>query len=156
MSPLRKFLIEEYDAIILPNLEADDVMGILATKPSKGEQKIICSIDKDLRQIPGHLYNGETLTKNAPKHCDWWHMIQTMTGDAVDGFAGIPGVGKVTAEKILNDKNMSLKKMWELVVKTFEKHGLFEHDALQQARVAKILRHKDYNMETGEIHLWQI
>lgn len=156
LSPLRKFLIEEYDAIILPNLEADDVMGILATKPSKGEQKIICSIDKDLRQIPGHLYNGETLTKNAPKHCDWWHMIQTMTGDAVDGFSGIPGVGKVTAQKILNNKNMPLKKMWELVVKTFEKHGLFEHDALQQARVAKILRHTDYNMKTGEIHLWQI
>mgnify|MGYP003859969237 CR=1 FL=1 len=61
-------LIDEYQAVIYPNLEADDVMGILATKPSKGERKIICSIDKDLRQIPGHLYNGESLTKNSKKH----------------------------------------------------------------------------------------
>lgn len=156
LSPLRKFLIDEYQAIIYPNLEADDVMGILATKPSKGERKIICSIDKDLRQIPGHLYNGESLTKYTKKHCDWWHMVQTLTGDAVDGFSGCPSIGKVTAQKILSDKNMPLKKMWELVVKTYEKHGLFEHDAFQQARVAKILRHGDYNLKTGEVTQWQI
>ena len=156
LSPLRKFLIEEYNAVIYPNLEADDVMGILATKPSRGERKIICSIDKDLRQIPGHLYDGDSLTKHSKKHCDWWHMIQTLTGDAVDGFSGCPTVGKVTAQKILNDKNMPLKKMWQLVVKTYEKHGLFEHDAFQQARVAKILRHGDYNLKTGEVTQWQI
>ena len=156
LSPLRKFLIEEYNAVIYPNLEADDVMGILATKPSRGERKIICSIDKDLRQIPGHLYDGDSLTKHSKKHCDWWHMIQTLTGDAVDGFSGCPTVGKVTAQKILNDKNMPLKKMWQLVVKTYEKHGLFEHDAFQQARVAKILRHGDYNLKTGEVTKWQI
>jgi len=156
LSPLRKFLIDEYQAVIYPNLEADDVMGILATKPSKGECKIICSIDKDLRQIPGHLYDGESLTKHTKKHCDWWHMVQTLTGDAVDGFSGCPSVGKVTAQKILSDKNMPLKKMWELVVKTYEKHGLFEHDAFQQARVAKILRHGDYNLKTGEVTPWQI
>ena len=156
LSPLRKFLIEEYNAVIYPNLEADDVMGILATKPSRGERKIICSIDKDLRQIPGHLYDGDSLTKHSKKHCDWWHMIQTLTGDAVDGFSGCPTVGKVTAQKILNDKNMPLKKMWQLVVKTYEKHGLFEHDAFQQARVAKILRHGDYNLKTGEVAQWQI
>jgi DNA polymerase-1 len=156
LSPLRKFLIDEYQAVIYPNLEADDVMGILATKPSKGERKIICSIDKDLRQIPGHLYDGESLTKHTKKHCDWWHMVQTVTGDAVDGFSGCPSVGKVTAQKILSDKNMPLKKMWELVVKTYEKHGLFEHDAFQQARVAKILRHGDYNLKTGEVTPWQI
>lgn len=156
LSPLRKFLIEEYNAVIYPNLEADDVMGILATKPSRGERKIICSIDKDLRQIPGHLYDGASLTKHSKKHCDWWHMVQTLTGDAVDGFSGCPTVGKVTAQKILNDKNMPLKKMWQLVVKTYEKHGLFEHDAFQQARVAKILRHGDYNLKTGEVTKWQI
>lgn len=156
LSPLRKFLIDEYQAVIYPNLEADDVMGILATKPSKGERKIICSIDKDLRQIPGHLYDGESLTKQTKKHCDWWHMVQTLTGDAVDGFSGCPSIGKVTAQKILSDKNMPLKKMWELVVKTYEKHGLFEHDAFQQARVAKILRHGDYNLKTGEVTQWQI
>jgi len=96
------------------------------------------------------------LLRTQKKHCDWWHMVQTLTGDAVDGFSGCPTVGKVTAQKILNDKNMPLKKMWQLVVKTYEKHGLFEHDAFQQARVAKILRHGDYNLKTGEVTKWQI
>ncbi len=54
------------------------------------------------------------------------------------------------------DKKITLQKQWELVVKAYEKQGLFEHDALQQARVARILRHGDYNMSTGEVKQWQI
>ena len=36
----------------MDSLEADDVLGILATEPSN-EERIIVSIDKDLYQIPG-------------------------------------------------------------------------------------------------------
>ena len=157
LKALRKYLIDEWNAVVLPNLEADDVMGIIATKPRKNKEKIIiCSIDKDLRQIPGTLYNGETVVKRTPKECDWWHLIQTLTGDATDGYSGCPTVGKVTAQKILNDKKMPIGKMWELVVKAYAKQGLMEHDAFQQARVARILRYGDYNKKTGEVKLWQI
>ena len=156
LKALREYLVKEWNAIILPNLEADDVMGIVATKPRKNEKIILCSIDKDLRQVPGTLYNGETMVKRSNKECNWWHLVQTLTGDAVDGFSGCPTVGIVTAQKILNNKRMPIKKMWDLVVKTYEKQGLFEHDALQQARVARILRYGDYNKKTGEVNLWQV
>jgi len=156
LKALREYLVKEWNAIILPNLEADDVMGIIATKPRKNEKIILCSIDKDLRQVPGTLYNGETMVKRSNKECNWWHLVQTLTGDAVDGFSGCPTVGIVTAQKILNNKRMPTRKMWDLVVKTYEKQGLFEHDALQQARVARILRHGDYNKKTGEVNLWQV
>jgi DNA polymerase-1 len=83
-------------------------------------------------------------------------MIQTLTGDSVDGFSGCPKIGKVTAQKILNDKKLPLKEQWELVVKTYAKEGLLEHDAFQQAQVARILRHGEYNKKTGEVTRWQI
>ena len=43
-------LKKEYDVIIKPTLEADDTMGIYATK---NPGNIIASPDKDMRQIPG-------------------------------------------------------------------------------------------------------
>tara|TARA_R100000482_G_scaffold20012_1_gene5748 strand:+ start:10903 stop:11649 length:747 start_codon:yes stop_codon:yes gene_type:complete len=157
LGAIRKWLIDEYGAIYYPNLEADDVLGILATQPQKKEERIICSLDKDLKQIPGKLsQDGRTIVKRSKTECDWWHLIQTLTGDSVDGFSGCPTIGKVTAQKILKDKKLPLRKQWELVVKAYEKQGLFEHDALQQARVARILRHGDYNKKTGEVKQWQI
>ena len=48
---LRQYCIEKYEAVIMDSLEADDVLGILATEPSN-EERIIVSIDKDLYQIP--------------------------------------------------------------------------------------------------------
>ena len=59
-------------------------------------------------------------------------------------------------KKILNNKKLPLKEQWELVVKTYAKEGLLEHDAFQQAQVARILRHGEYNKKTGEVTRWQI
>ena len=52
-------LSEEYEVIIMPTLEADDSMGIYATQHPGN---IICSPDKDMRQIPGKLFNMEEST----------------------------------------------------------------------------------------------
>ena len=127
------------------------------SQPQKKEERIICSLDKDLRQIPGKLsQDGRTIQKLSKRDCDHWHMIQTLTGDSVDGFSGCPKIGKVTAQKILKDKKLPLKEQWELVVKAYAKEGLLEHDAFQQAQVARILRHGEYNKKTGEVTRWQI
>jgi len=83
-------------------------------------------------------------------------MIQTLTGDTVDGYSGVPKVGAVTANKMLTDKDMPVEDMWKIVVKAYEKAGMEEQDALQQARVARILRHGAHNRKTGEVKLWQI
>jgi 5''-3'' exonuclease (including N-terminal domain of PolI) len=44
----------EFDVIIMPTLEADDAMGIYATQYPGN---VIVSPDKDMKQIPGTLYN---------------------------------------------------------------------------------------------------
>ena len=45
-------LKEEYNVVVMPELEADDALGIYATKE---QGHIICSPDKDMRQIPGEI-----------------------------------------------------------------------------------------------------
>ena len=72
----------EYDVIVMPQLEADDAMGIYATKLTGN---IIVSPDKDMRQIPGKLYNLEDTTTITPEDGAKWHLIQTLAGDQTDG-----------------------------------------------------------------------
>src|SRR3954447_5682970 len=54
---LKDKLKEEYKCVFFDDLEADDVMGILSTKPGT-DTKIIVSRDKDMRTIPGKLWDG--------------------------------------------------------------------------------------------------
>ena len=84
---------ENYKFVLREGLEADDSLGIDATRyPST--DNIIVSPDKDLRQIPGVLWNltddVEEITK---EQGDDWHLIQTMAGDPTDGYSGCPGIG---------------------------------------------------------------
>ena len=37
---------------------------------------------------------------------------------------------------------------------TFEKHGLSEEVAIENARLARILRNGEYNFDTKEVKLW--
>ncbi len=150
---LRSWMLKAFDAVTMPSLEADDVCGIMATDPSAKEDRIIVSEDKDLKTIPGLLYNPnhDTLEEIDELQADYWHMTQTLVGDATDGYAGCPSIGPVTAEKILKDAT-SLSEMWERVVRTYEKKNLSEEAALTQARVARILRHQDY--KEGKPILW--
>jgi len=52
--------------------------------------------------------------------------------------------------------NVPLLDLWKIVVGIYKDKGFTEKEALQQARVARILRHGDYNKKTGEVKLWQI
>ena len=64
------------------------------------------------------------------------HLLQALTGDAVDGYSGCPGIGIKRASRLL-DADAS----WDSVIAAYDKAGLTEEDALVQARVARILRH---------------
>lgn len=154
--PIREYLVEEYGALIFPRLEGDDVLGILATRPS-AEQRIICTIDKDLGTVPGVHYNFDDAHgftyRIGEAEARYNHLFQTLMGDATDGYRGCPGVGKVGAGKLLG--GASIDTAWiDVVVPAFEKAKLNEAVALLQARLAYILQDDDYNSETEEIRLW--
>lgn len=158
--PLKDHLCSAYPSYRRPTLEADDVMGIIATTPAilPGHRKIICSIDKDLRQIPGELFDGKTICTIKKDEADWWHFMQMLTGDSVDGYKGCPGVGPVKAEVILlnaDDNGTAPGGKWPGVVAAYEAKGLTEADALVQARVSRICRHEDYDFKKREVILWE-
>jgi 5'-3' exonuclease len=141
-------LKEDYHVVVMPSLEADDAIGIYATKEPG---HIICSPDKDMRQIPGELYDLTnevvTITK---KEGDRWHLIQTMAGDQTDGYAGVPSIGIKRADALLTEKGAT----WNTVLETFLEKGLTEDDALMNARLAKILQVEDYDFTNQEPRLW--
>ena len=140
-------LSEEYSVIKMPTLEADDSMGIYATKHTGN---IIVSPDKDMRQIPGMLWNFEESTLIKPEDGAKWHLIQTMAGDNTDGYAGVPGIGVKRAVALFEEKGYS----WKTVVEAFKEKGLSEDIALENARLARILTNEDYDDEKMEPILW--
>lgn len=153
---MREYVRETRDTYQRPGLEGDDILGILSTHPHliKGE-KIIVSIDKDMKTLPGVLYNDgkDTLSEITVEQADRQHLIQTLTGDTTDGYPGCPGVGPVKAEKLLGTTPAS--DCWPLIVAAYAKAGLSEEVALMNARVARICRNTDYDFTTKEIRLWQ-
>lgn len=154
--PLKQWMEGVWETYQRPNLEGDDVLGILATHPKaiRG-QKIIVSIDKDMRTIPGYVWNPEkddAPTFISTEDADRYHLYQTLTGDTTDGYPGLPGCGPVKAAKLLD--SVPVVDRWAAVVAAYEKAGLTEEDALTQARCARILRHTDYDYSKKEVILW--
>lgn len=142
-------LKENYKVVMMPTLEADDALGIWATRDA-GEH-IIVSPDKDMRQIPGKLYDltNETLTITEEEG-ERWHYIQTMAGDCTDGYSGIPGIGIKRANQLLDDNGCN----WDTVLEAYVDKGLTIEDALMNARLARILQNTDYDFKKEEPIPW--
>jgi 5'-3' exonuclease len=165
---LREYAMEKHECYVRPDLEGDDCLGILATKDwAKPVTAVICSIDKDFKTIPGNHYNfGHDEFFEITEHeADYWHMMQSLMGDATDGYAGCPGIGPKTAEKILQSakdegtpwaKRFEMVEIyWKHVVQAYNKAGLSEDEALVQARVARICRASDYDFTNKQVKLWE-
>jgi DNA polymerase-1 len=137
----------EFEVIIMPTLEADDAMGIYATQYPGN---VIVSPDKDMKQIPGELYNlDERITVSSHSGAAW-HLIQCLSGDQTDGYGGVPGIGVKRAATLFDKEGYS----WKTVVKAFTDKGLTEYDAITNARLARILTIDDYDTEKQEVILW--
>ena len=140
-------LKNQYEVILMPTLEADDSMGIYSTK---NPGNIICSPDKDMRQIPGKLYNMEEIVSISEDEGSKWHLIQAMAGDQTDGYAGCPTIGVKRATTLFESKGYS----WKTVVETFKEKDLTEDDALLNARLARILTVDDYDFKSKKPIPW--
>ena len=97
------YLVTEYGAIVTDGYEADDGIGISAAEHM---DCIICSIDKDLKQIPGQHYNwrkNEFLSVTPIEGLrSFWR--SSITGDRTDNIlTGLHRMGPVTAAKIIDD-----------------------------------------------------
>ena len=93
----------EYDVVIMPTLEADDALGIYATQ---NPGNVICSPDKDMRQIPGKLFDMSEMMNVEKDEGAKWHLVQTLAGDQTDGYAGCPGIGVKRAITLFEEKGI--------------------------------------------------
>lgn len=154
---LRAHLETTCRSYVKPGLEGDDVLGILATHPKliPGE-KLVVSIDKDMRQVPGRHYNPGKRQEFVitPQDGERFFYTQVLTGDSTDGYKGCPGVGPVTAEKLLSMWDSEPLSPWSIVLDAYMERGLTAAGALNQARVARILQHTDYDFKRKEPILW--
>lgn len=184
LEELKQHLVDKYAAVMKPTLEADDILGIWATNPKlvPGE-KIIVTVDKDLRTIPGLHYNplksDEGIVEVTEEEADFNHLYQTLIGDRVDGFGGCPLIGPVKARRdlaayegwfhydhvlrsgprkgtsVVRWKKTPMTSLWAVVLSHFKHAGLTWEDALIQAQVARICRHSDFNYATQRPIPWQ-
>lgn len=156
LQAVKDYLAAEYPSYRRPTLEADDIMGILSTHPTliKGK-KVIVSEDKDMKTIPGWLFNPakDKAARLIDEHdADRWHLYQALCGDTTDGYVGCPGIGPVKAAAALLDTGRAA--YWDSVVDVYESKGLTEDDALIQARVARICRASDFDFKTKKVIPW--
>lgn len=154
---LKQWAADEYKSFIKPQLEADDVVGILATsqKLIKGE-RVVVSNDKDLQQIPGlHLdptAPHEGVFRISTEHAERKLWEQVLTGDSVDNYSGLPGCGPVKAAKILD----GAEDYEEACLKAYLKAGLTAEDMVRMVNVARILHVHHYNFKKKEPILYAI
>ena len=187
LAPLKQYLRAKHGATHLAFLEADDAIGVAATHPSLVPgRKIVVGRDKDFATIPGLHYQlgddegGKPVVRTVTaQEAQRAHFIQTLSGDAVDGYPGCPGIGKTSAERIVDAPDRLIPKrgvvtrgknkgeevmkwhsagpstIWEAIVSRYEKAGLGEADAIRTGRLAKILLADDYDLETHTVYLWE-
>ena len=146
-APLREWVEENYNIVCLPWLEADDCLGLQASKDT-----IVISGDKDLRTVPSRFYD---FSRNIfhdydIEESDKFHLTQTLTGDPTDNYKGCPNIGIARAERFLDKEGYT----WENVVNMYKKQGSTESEAITNARLAFILRKGFYDKKNQRVRLW--
>lgn len=144
----KKYLSDKYNGKVEDRLEADDLLGIMG---SADKNTVIWSADKDLLTIPAyHLIEGKVVEVDEDE-ADFNFLYQTLVGDSTDNYKGCPTVGAKKAERLLLDKGAT----WNTVVDAYASQGLGEEVAVENARLARILRDGEYNFKTKEVTLWE-
>ena len=111
LASCREYLISAWNAEVTEGHEADDALGMHQT-----EDTIICSIDKDLLQIPGKHFNFvkqeflDVLEADGIRH----FYKQMLIGDRSDNIFGVNGIGPVKANKIIDPLDTA-EDMYEAV-----------------------------------------
>ena len=124
---LKQYLIEYEEAIVAIEQEADDLLGIMQMEcMANSVDSIICSIDKDLLQIPGFHYNfvKQRIYKITPELGRYNFYMQLLTGDTTDNIPGIDGIGPKKAQRILEGCR-TIREYNKAVLEAYKDHFIY-------------------------------
>ncbi len=151
LSEVRAFLAERFDSITQPNIEADDSLGIYQTARDD-DSTVIVTVDKDLLQIPGRMYNPVKDTHHETTAEEGHHLFLTqwLTGDSVDGYPGLRGIGPKKAAALLAESEDPITDILAL----YEDKGVEWEECRTQAQFAMILTNERWDDDKQEPILW--
>ena len=155
-----------FPLIMVPEVEADDVIGTLATQAAVHRPVVISTSDKDLAQlVTGQVTLVNTMTDTTLDQAgvrekfgvDPEQIIDllALTGDSVDNIPGIPKVGPKTAAKWLNQFG-SLDQVMARAEEVTGKIGESLRSHLDQLPLSRTLAtiKCDVVLEQGPEDLW--
>lgn len=150
---IKNYMLENYDCYIGHDEEADDLLGINATKYGPHEA-IIISLDKDLDQIPGLKYNWlhDVHYDVTPERAMYNFHMQLLTGDSTDNIPGLPGIGPGKAAKALHGMDTAMEQIQE-VERMYQVHSGkedWEKYLLEQGQLLWIRRFEGQMWEPPE------
>lgn len=98
----KDYLVKEWEGVYTNGIEADDALAMAQT----GET-VICSIDKDMLQVPGKHYNFVKgifidVSELGGLHSFYRNLL---IGDTSDNIRGVDGLGKVKSAKLIDPQN---------------------------------------------------
>ena len=149
---LNEHAVVEWKAEVTDGFEADDALGIeQVCLASIGEASVICSIDKDLKQIPGYHYNfvKDEFDEVKPKDGLRFFYEQLLIGDRADNIFGIDRIGPKRAAAALEP--FMHEEDWFRVVR-----DMYNDDArlLTNARCLHIWQYPDDDWINSKYGLW--
>lgn len=150
------YIVSKYNVVTLPTLEADDVARIVYedNQNFNYKDKVIVSIDKDFYTVPDVNFlrdlNEDAIVEFIPASTAEYNlMLQTIMGDSVDGYNGIPGYGTTKAKKFLDEK----PRIWADVLALYQANGLSGEDYVANKYCAKLVGLENYDLEKGKVIL---
>ena len=166
--PLIDRVVESFNLPVLriTDFEADDVIATLAKEAEEaGGQVLIVSSDKDFSQLLNDkvsmldgmrdlTYTPELVVKKfgVPPH--QFVDFQALCGDKIDNIPGVPGIGKKTASKLLNEyKSLDgiLESLDEIGGSAAKKIAEHREDALLSRKLARLRTSVEHGRELEEL-----
>lgn len=169
---IKAYLRTKYECVQREGLEADDLMAIY-----QRDDTVICTRDKDLRQVPGWHYGWELANqpsfgpllvdefgkielvrkKNSTKITGYGSLFfyaQCLVGDGVDTVPGLDGIGPVKAFNILEPTRTTaeaFKAVREAYRAVYGDDG--DEELLEQGRLLWMVR--GYDIVTLAPEMWE-
>lgn len=159
---MKELMLGQYEAIVLPRLEADDTLGL-----SSSPNSMIVSLDKDFFAVPGTFAriavdHSITIHEVSEDEARFNHFVQAFMGDRVDGYPGCPGIGQVTAPRKINDvvsqpgkvRETEALSVWNMMTAAYEEKGVDISAVHENYMVSRILhRYEEYTPRNGKVHI---